>query len=165
MWTRRGSSDNDCMYSSGSVPNKPPIPTPVSPTSSLSSESNKDTNRETHHDQVLTGKEAILSQLDVLRGICIKKHINYKLLDMAVPKKNYKKTLSSLNFMGYNNLCGYLNDVDCDQVNKRCCYKIFDINPERRYSTPQMMEHFFKTLVAPSQVKTNTVLNLDETEY
>lgn len=72
VWTRRDYIDNDHMKSSGSIPNKPSIPTPASPTSSLSVDSNQDTNRETRFVQVLTGEEAIISQLDILRGICIK---------------------------------------------------------------------------------------------
>ena len=62
---------------------------------------------------------------------------------MVVPRKNYKISVSSFNFMCHYILCSYLSVEYCDQVTKGCCLKIFNINQDSRYATPQMMEHCF----------------------
>ena len=91
----------------------------------------------------------------------MKNKINCKVLDMVVPRKNYKTIVSSLNFMCCNNLCGYLKPTDCDQVTKKCCHKVFNINPDSYYLTPKMTKHRFLKQVNLSKVKINPVSNLD----
>ena len=86
-----------------------------------------------------------MNYLEELKTTSIKAEINCRVLNMVQPRKNNKRSLSSLNFLCYHNRCGFVNTKDCDNLINGFCHKAFSITDDSLFATHQMMIFFYKS--------------------